>query len=244
MFDIVILHGPNDDNIINKNIEYNSKNIIGYNKIYIISHDKNLKIDNCITINEEIFPFKKSDMEIYIKCKQRCGWYLQQLLKLYSHIYIKELLDHYLVIDSDTLFLKKTEFFENNIPLYNFGNEYHLDYFDHMKRFLPELSKQNNTSGICHHMIFNKTILKELFLKVETLHKDIFWKVFLNCVNNKCKNSLNIHAGVSEYEIYYNYIIKYHKDKMKIRELKRADVSSIPTNSCYDYLSLHHYMRR
>ena len=244
MFDIVILHGPNDDSIIHKNIELNSKNVIGYNKIYIITHNKNLKIDNCIIIHEEIFPFKKSDIEVYINCKQRCGWYLQQLLKLYAHNCINQLLDYYLVIDSDTLFLKETNFFYNDIPLYYFGTEYHLDYFDHIKRFLPDLSKQNNTSGICHHMIFNRIILEEIFLKVETLHNDIFWKIFLQCINDKCKNALDITAGASEYEIYYNYLIKYHYDKMKIRHLKRTDCSSIPTYSYYDYVSLHHYMRK
>ena len=34
MFDIVICHGPNDDSMLELNLNYNKKNIIGYNNIY------------------------------------------------------------------------------------------------------------------------------------------------------------------------------------------------------------------
>jgi len=56
-FDIVILLGPIDNNIIDIQIEYTKKNIIDYRNIYIISYDKNIHIDGCITIDENIFPF-------------------------------------------------------------------------------------------------------------------------------------------------------------------------------------------
>ena len=46
----------------------------------------------------------------YIKTNNRNGWYLQQLIKLYSGYFIPYILDHYLVIDSDVYFLKEIEF--------------------------------------------------------------------------------------------------------------------------------------
>ena len=42
MFDIVIPVGPNDENVINQQIEYTKKNIIGYRNIYLICKDQNL----------------------------------------------------------------------------------------------------------------------------------------------------------------------------------------------------------
>jgi hypothetical protein len=94
-FDIVICLGPNDVNIINLMINYTKNNIIGYRNIYIISYDHNIKIDGCIIINENLFPFNK-DTIIHNNNK----WYLQQLLKLYSSIIIDGILDNVLIIDA------------------------------------------------------------------------------------------------------------------------------------------------
>ena len=55
----------------------------------------------------------------------------------YNKDIIPDILDNYLVLDSDTIFLKPTTFFENNIPLYNYGTEYNLPYFIHMINLHP-----------------------------------------------------------------------------------------------------------
>ena len=84
-FDVVVLVGPKDLNLIHQQIVYTKKNIIGYRNIYLISCDPSLKIDDCITINENIFPFNKETVVKYHKKKIFSnGWYLQQLLKLYA----------------------------------------------------------------------------------------------------------------------------------------------------------------
>jgi flagellar biosynthesis/type III secretory pathway protein FliH len=46
MFDIVIPIGPDDIDQINDQLEYTTKNIIGYRNIYIISCDPYLKLQN------------------------------------------------------------------------------------------------------------------------------------------------------------------------------------------------------
>ena len=56
IFDIVIPVGPNDIDIINNQIIYTKKNVIGYRNIYLISCNDSLYIDGCITIKEDIFP--------------------------------------------------------------------------------------------------------------------------------------------------------------------------------------------
>jgi hypothetical protein len=51
--------------------------------------------------------------------------------------------------------------------------------------------------------------------------------------------------GASEYEMYFNYIMKYHYNKIKYRELHwcnwRKDKGNGPP---YDFISYHWYKRR
>lgn len=239
LFDIVIPIGPNDINFINKIVEHTQKYIIGYRNIYLVSYDSNLKIDNCITINENIFPFNKNTLAKYLGYNDRLGWYLQQLIKFYSGFTIKGILNNYLVIDADTYFLKFTTFFKNKLPLYNIGIEYNMPYFEHMFKLHPSLQKQTNYSGICHHMMFQTNIIGELFKLIESYHRESFYISFLKCIN-----SVNIlGSGASEYEIYFNYIHIYHKDKFLIRQLRWENTNIISDNINLDYISCHWYIR-
>ena len=238
LFDIVIPVGPNDKSVIEKQIKYTQKNIIGYRNIYLISYDQSLTIDGCITINENIFPFNIETVAKYHGKLDRNGWYLQQLLKLYAGKIIPNILEKYLVIDSDTFFLKPTTFVENNKCLYNYGTEYHKPYFHHMEKLDKDLTKiDKNKSGICHHMIFEKKYIDELISKIEKNHNELFYNVFLKTVTDKNR------SGASEYEIYFNYMLKYNPDKIQIRKLSWKNTNKLETNSNYDYISYHHYLR-
>ena len=238
IFDIVIPVGPNDKSIIETQIKYTKKNIIGYRNIYLICYDPSIRIEGCITINENIFPFNIETVIKYHGKLQRNGWYLQQLLKLYAGKIVPDILNRYLVIDSDTFFLKPTTFIENNKCLYNYGYEYHAPYFHHMKKLDIDLVKMDTEkSGICHHMIFETQYIDELITKVETIHKEVFYNIFLNMVEDKN------HSGASEYEIYFNYMLKYHSAKIKIRKLSWKNTNSLEANSYLDYISYHWYMR-
>jgi len=241
-FDIVIPLGPNDKNKINLMIEYTKKNILGYRNIYIISYDKNLKVNDCITVDENSFPFNINTIIKYLGKNDRNGWYFQQLLKLYASFSIKGILDNYLILDSDTFFFKPTYFFENNKALYNFGTvEFHHPYFNHMRKLHPSLYKYDmSKTGICHHMIFQKSLVTELFTMVEQFHKKQFYIIFLESVD---QNDI-LGSGCSEYEIYFNYLQIYHKNKITIRELKWTNsryVDEIQPED-YDYISYHWYM--
>jgi hypothetical protein len=181
-FDIVICLGPNDVNIINLMVNYTKNNIIGYRNIYIIPYDHNIKIDECITINENIFPFSIKTVAHYHGRRKRNGWYLQQLLKLYAGKVIPNILPRYLVIDADTLFLKPTTFIENNIFLFNNSSEHNDAYFIHMKKLHESLMKNEDKSGVCHHMIFDTFYINELFKLVETNNTGSFYDIFLRNV--------------------------------------------------------------
>jgi hypothetical protein len=239
LFDIVIPVGPNDFEVIGLQLEYTRKNIIGYRNIYLICSDDTLKIDGCITISENIFPFSLNTVSEHLGKSKRNGWYLQQLLKLYSGLIIPGILDKYLVIDADTFFLKPTVFYENNKSIYNYSTENHLPYFTHIEKLHPNLRKiYHNRSGICHHMMFETRYIKQMFNMIEQEHNDIFYKIFLKNVTEKEG------SGASEYELYFNYMLLKHPEEITIRKLnfKNADKLIIDSND-YDYISYHHYLR-
>jgi len=237
-FDIVIPVGPNDRSVIDYQIKFTQKNIIGYRNIYLICYDPSINIKGCITIDENIFPFNIETVEKFHGKLERNGWYLQQLLKLYAGKIIPNILDKYLVIDSDTFFLKPTTFVENNKCLYNYGTEFNIQYFDHMEKLDKGLVKiDKNKSGICHHMIFEKKYIDELISRIEKNHNELFYNIFLKLVTDK------IGSGASEYEIYFNYMLKYNSDKIQIRKLNWKNTFILDTNCNLDYITYHWYMR-
>jgi len=236
-FDIVIPVGPKDKDVITKQIEYTKKNIIGYRNIYLICYEP-MVLEGCISIDERIFPFNINTVASIHGLLERNGWYLQQLLKLYAGFVIPGILDRYLVIDSDTFFLKPTIFIQDNKCLYNYGTENHAPYFEHMFKLHKDLKKIDaHKSGICHHMMFETKYLNELFSLVETEHKEPFYKVFLRLVVDVT------HSGASEYEIYFNYMLSKHTHKIIVRPLDFSNSNTLDINSNKDYISYHWYMR-
>ena len=236
-FDIVIPVGKNDINVIEKQLGYTKQNIIGYRNIYLISNEP-IHVNGCIYINENIFPFTIDTVSHFHGKLNRNGWYLQQLLKLYAGNVIPSILDKYLVIDADTFFLKPTTFIENNQCLYNFGIEYHVPYFEHMALLDKGFFKIDKyKSGICHHMMFETKYVNEIISRIEQQHHDLFYNVFLKLVTHV--NG----AGASEYEIYFNYMLKNHFDKIKIRKLKWSNEHEL-IDQDLDYISCHWYIRK
>jgi hypothetical protein len=251
--DIVICHGPNDNSILDIAIKYNKENIL-YRNIYIITYDKNLKRDDCIVICEDDLPFKELIIKMYPGKNKRWGWYLQQLLKIHAHTFISDISEYYLTIDCDTIFIKPTSFFDNDIPLYNYvDDKVHQPYLDHMKRMHNGLIHSSSYSGICHHMIFNTKILNGMYKYIETEYNlknntsYSFAEIFLICIDD----NWFLRAGASEYEIYFNYLHIHHKNEFKLRKLYWDDqVATLKQINNYDtaksinnYISCHHWRK-
>lgn len=236
-FDIVIPLAPKDSHKFGEQIKFTKNNVIGYRNIYIVTLDDRLNIEGCKTISEKIFPFSINDVANYHEKLSRNGWYLQQLIKFYAGSVIPGILDRYLVLDSDTFFLKPTSFIEGDKCLYNTGTEYHIPYFKHIEKLCPFVKRISpSVSGICHHMMFERRFLDEFFVLVENIHNMPFWKAFLSCVE---KDQYKV-SGASEYEMYFNFIMLYHSDKVKIRNLKWDNISIYsPRIKDFDYISDH-----
>lgn len=240
-FDIVIPVGPNDASVIHTQLEYTKQNILGYRNIYLISKSP-LEIEGCISISESSFPFTIDTVAKYHGKSTRNGWYLQQLLKLYATSVIPGILETYLVLDSDTFFLKPTVFLENGTgrPMYAYGKEFHAPYFNHMARLDPSFKRVSEKSGICHHMIFQKKYLDEIFALVESRHHIKFYEIFLRQV----ASSDFPHSGASEYELYFNYMLDKHPSEICLRQLQWQNVPKLTNTGRNDYESVHWYIRR
>lgn len=158
---------------------------------------------------------------------------------MYATIIIPDILDTCLCIDSDTFFLKPTLFIKNNKCLYDYSTEYHIPYFKHMERFGIGLKKLSNFSGICHHMIFEKKYINELFTQVEKIHNDTFYNVFLKLIEDEDI----LGSGTSEYEIYFNFMLKNHRNDIEIRNLNWCNTTNLSNLDEFDYVSYHCYTR-
>jgi hypothetical protein len=242
-FDIVIPVGPNDLSIISSTIQYTRANVLNYRNIYLVSKNE-IKLDGCIYVSEDQFPIQIETLKQMRDFRDRAGWYYQQIIKLYAGKCIPDILEHYLVIDSDVYVLKPTTFMKYDSPLFATGTEFHPPYFEHMARLHPSFTRKMNVSGICHHMLFTKSHLEELFQLVENHASNgqgyrPFWKIFLETLSDPIPES-----GASEYEIYFNFMLQYHKHDMLIRNLSWNNCHSLseaqPDN---DYIAVHHYMR-
>ena len=244
-FDIVIPVGPNDLSIISSTIQYTQKNVLDYRNIYLVSKNE-MKLDGCIYVSENQFPIQFEDIKDMFIFRNRVGWYFQQIIKFYAGRCIPDLLENYLVLDSDVYILKPTAFMNHGIPLFATGTEHHPPYFQHMARLHPSLTRKMNASGICHHMLFTKTYIEELFQLVEKhasseqeANPRPFWKIFLDKVSRPIPA-----AGASEYEIYFNFMLQYHSSNMHIRKLSWLDCGSLSDARPYhSYVAVHHWRR-
>ena len=244
LFDIVVCVGPHDNDVVSDVLPYTQRNVIGYRNIYLVCSNPNISIPGTITIDEKIFPFTISDLQVMFGNNDRNGWYLQQLLKFYAGNIIPGILKRYLILDSDVYLLKPTKFItDDGKHIFTTGNQYYVPYFLHMNKLHESLKKVHPLSGISHHAFFHTDRVNDLFKMVE--HKfsneKPFWKIFLENIDiNEFARS-----GASEYEIYLTFMNLYHVNDIVIRQLNWSDASQLDAQNTkgYDYVAIHWYHR-
>jgi hypothetical protein len=255
--DVVIPCSVKDKDLLDlciKGIRENGKNI---NRIIVVS--EKLFTNEAEWFDEKNYPFSKEDLiyEIFKKDESgakrfasnsynHIGWIYQQFLKLYAMFIIPNISSNVLILDADTIFLAPTEFMnENSEPLFNPGTEYHMPYFNHAKRLLPGFQRvYKEYSGISHHMLFQRSILEDLFNEIYQIHKKEPWKALCNCIDTKEVFG----SCLSEYEIYFNFTF-LKTNQGKIRLVKWTNINSIQKiqdfkKNNYVYVSCHSWMRQ
>ncbi len=187
-------------------------------------------------IDERAFPFSAEEINETLLGKKcffgHAFYYYQQLLKLYIFETIPDLLDNVLILDSDYVFTKDTDFLTKEGKAFlNLGYPFFwlLDTTDyplkithiHAKfaaELVPGWKPMHCYSGMLHHMLFNRKILSHLFSLVFKKHKIPFWQAFTNGLSPKKWNS------ASEYILYHHFALLNYPDKVVARHLTTCDV--------------------
>jgi len=251
-FDIIIPVHKKDLAVLEYCIEAARAKIVGVRRIITISKER--YTNSAEWFPESEFPFSMNLVREYVGGS--CGWYFQQLLKLYAPLVIPDILENVLILDSDTVFFRKTEMFDKKgRPFYNISKDtkicrkpFDIAVAKHINLLWPEISREHlpeefkEISGICHSMMFNREILLELFKKIEDFDGtgDKFYRIFL-------KHSTHEH-GASEYQIYFNFLLIFYKEKIAIRKLKYKNTADLDIKKYrrrfkYSYCSFHSYLR-
>ncbi len=237
--DIVIPFHPKDRESVAKCVISCRVFVKSCRTIYLISkEDPNIKDTVWIPEESPAIGFKYADIAPRVR-EDRIGWYLQQLLKLHADILIPSISEHFLIVDSDVVFRRPvTMFSHDGKPCYAYGREYYKPYFECMSRLIPGLNRQfEDKSGICHHMIFTRKYLEEI--RALLGGKEIAWKTIMDVIN---PTEL---SGFSEYELYFNYMIKNHMSEIVIRQLQWKDAPrEHSSDKMFDYVAYHSWMRR
>jgi hypothetical protein len=86
-------------------------------------------------------------------------------------------------------------------------------------------------------MVFQKKYVNEMLKLVEDKHGGQFFDIFLKEV------TLFNDSGASEYEMYFNYMLKTHRSEILLRNLRWQNVSRLTGGLHNDYESVHWYRR-
>ena len=226
IYDVITPIHKKDLNNYKKYLSTNKKFLNYSSKFYYIS-EKDYNIQDSIFINEKLFPFTKNEITKYLKgCipKDRIGWYYQQLIKLHIYKINQKFMDYILILDADIIFLKPFFIFKKNNPnLYYIkydkddSKKIHNPYIHTLKYLIPDMNINEKQSGICHHILFEKSILTSLLNKIEYKFNKPAWMSICDSIISYYKdNGYNI-SIFSEYELYFHYIQHFHKDHYKIK---------------------------
>jgi hypothetical protein len=245
MFDIVIPYTDKDKSTIHSCINSCYRFVKGFGKIFIVSKN-NPNVPQTIWIDENQFFSKEDILNLNPKIpNQRVGWYLQQMIKLYVFEKIQVENEYCLILDSDVVFQTPIKFFsEENLPLYISSKEYHKPYFDIMPKLNPVFGRTVDSSGVAHMCLFKKTILKE----IHDLIKEYTGMPLIEAVMKNIADSELNGSGISEYELYYHYIHKFHPNEFKVRNLRYKTIFNHNPRLSYatdcDYLADHSWGRK
>lgn len=211
MFDILILSAEKDFNKIKFVYESINKNIDNFDNIHCIT---NIKIDDKYKVSDinyhtddDVLNFDYSKFNGNVL--KRKGWYKQQYIKMFQSVTS----DNYLVVDSDIFFNKKIDIITDK-PSFFFGrDQYHIPYFQFMEKLL-KLEKSYNFSFINEIMFFKREYINEILKKLN-VDSNGFFNISVDILNE-----MNQDAGMSEYELYGNFVTKYFPNSYNYNHIK------------------------
>lgn len=143
--------------------------------------------------------------------KMGAGWYYQQFLKMAFALSDYCDTNFYLSWDSDTIPLRKIDFFDDSgKPYFTMKTEHHVPYFTAIERLLG-INFTNNRSYIAENMMFNKVIMTEMINHIES-NSQLVGNAWYEIIAHSLEPESVSPMGFSEFETYGNYCFNYYPD--------------------------------
>ena len=230
MIDAIIPAHKKDIDTLDLCINGIRENVKDINRIIVVSKEK--LTENAEFYCEKDFPFSFKDVGEIVGFHNKTFNYYGGLIQTTSALVIPDLQRDVFICDADTIFLKPFELIDqDDIALYDVSYDlpphvHSHPYLEHMEKLIPGLNKQTKYSGICHNMLIQQDILQEMFDRVEKTHNMPFWKADISVTlqDYKSLRPKPPHADApllfTTYELYFNYVMKYHKQRVRIRPKK------------------------
>jgi hypothetical protein len=184
----------------------------------ILSNDKCVVIDENALFKGMTMDSLRSLFSSMGRDTMRTGWYFQQFIKMAFALSKYCNTDYYLSWDSDTIPLKKLDFFDQDgNPYFTMKLEHHEPYFSAIERLLG-ITNFNKRSYIAENMLFNKNVMKDLITQICSNNrydgKDWYVKI-LQALDPESISPM----GFSEFETYGTFCFNRYPVLYKERTL-------------------------
>jgi hypothetical protein len=152
------------------------------------------------------------------------GWVLQQLIKLNACNHVKT--EWYLVLDSDTVFLRPQAFFRDGKAMIRYSDQYELLYNRSLQLILGH-DKRFPVSFVTHHMMFHTEAVKEMLILFEHRFGCSWWLAILNELDKGHPVSF------SEFELYGHFVLsrKHWRRQICLEYWNGLDLSTLDVSS-------------
>lgn len=147
------------------------------------------------------------------------GWIRQQLLKLSVSSYLDG--ENYLILDADTIFARNLSFFEGSKQIIWAADDLVEGYHAFTEAMIGAV-RRHPYSFAAHCMLFQRCFLLELQKTIERRFNINWIEAMLQNIRTETT------AGMSEYELYAHFLLKYHREAFVSRYWynKKVDIRS------------------
>ncbi len=128
------------------------------------------------------------------------GWVVQQLIKMNACRHVPT--EDYLVLDADTVFLRKQVFFRGGRTVLRYADQYELLYERSLTMILGDRPRFP-VSFVTHHMVMNRGIVESLLRQTGERLGAEWWDGLVRVID---ANSISP-ISFSEFDLYGNYVM-------------------------------------
>ena len=187
-------------------------------------------------VPDAAFPFSVSDVRELLEGKgsvhDHASWYFQQLLKLHVFEAIPGIGARVLILDVDFILSRAIHFVDEDGRA-RLARGYPFSWLRGATRepaavehvhagfaslLVPGWELQHGFSGMQHHMVFDRTIIEELFARAESNSRMPFWQTFVEYVSTDKWNA------ASEYVLYHHFALQHFPDHVSSYHLATEDL--------------------